>query len=99
PAANGFTQATTWNTEVGVEVLTQAAGCDVETARFEVLRYLAWPGQALAFSTGAKLWEDARNIALATGRFDERSFHSHALSLGPMGMGPLQQTLEELARA
>ncbi|WP_424798015.1 DUF885 domain-containing protein [Pseudactinotalea sp. Z1732] len=99
PAGNGFTQATTWTTDVGVQVLTQAAGCDTETARFEVVRYLGWPGQALAFSMGAKLWEDARSIALATGRFDERSFHQQALSLGPMGLGPLQQTLEELARA
>lgn len=96
---NAFTTATRWDPSVGVEVLTQAAGCDEETARFEVVRYLGWPGQALAFSTGARLWEDARAVALATGRFDERTFHARALSLGPMGMGPLAQTLEEMARA
>lgn len=99
PPGNGFTDATTWTPEVGVEVLTQAAGCDTETARFEVVRYLGWPGQALAFSMGARLWEQAREDALATGRFDERTFHRQALALGPMGMAPLAHTLEELARA
>ncbi len=97
--ANAFTTATRWDEHVGVEVLTQAAGCDEETARFEVVRYLGWPGQALAFSTGARLWEEAREAALATGRFDERTFHTEALRLGPMGMGPLRATLEEMARA
>ncbi|WP_202876913.1 DUF885 domain-containing protein [Ornithinimicrobium humiphilum] len=99
PAGNGFTEARAWTPEVGVEVLTQAAGCDTETAQFEVVRYLGWPGQALAFCMGARLWEQARETALATGRFDERSFHTQALALGPMGMGPLRETLEELARA
>lgn len=99
PEGNGFTRAQQWTPQVGVEVLTRAAGCDAETARFEVVRYLGWPGQALAFSTGARLWEEARTVALATGRFNERTFHMQALALGPMGMGPLRQTLEELARA
>lgn len=99
PAGNGFTQATRWTPEVGVEVLTQAAGCDQETARFEVVRYLGWPGQALAFAMGARLWEQAREVALRRGTLDERSFHQNALALGPMGMAPLQHTLEDLADA
>ncbi|MDO5739761.1 MAG: DUF885 domain-containing protein [Ornithinimicrobium sp.] len=99
PTHNGFTEATTWSPEVGVEVLTQAAGCDAETAGFEVVRYLGWPGQALAFGLGARLWEQARASALATGRFDERTFHMQALALGPMGMGPLQDALDGLTHA
>ncbi|AXH95752.1 DUF885 domain-containing protein [Ornithinimicrobium avium] len=96
--ANPFTQATRWEPGVGVEVLTQAAGCDEETARFEVVRYLGWPGQALAFALGARLWEDAREAALTRG-LDEHAFHAQALSLGPMGMAPLRATLAEAARA
>ncbi|WP_238154575.1 DUF885 domain-containing protein [Ornithinimicrobium sufpigmenti] len=99
PSGNDFTQATRWTREVGVEVLMQAAGCDAETARFEVVRYLGWPGQALAFSMGARLWEQAREVAMRRGTLDERSFHRQALALGPMGMAPLQTTLEDLAHA
>ncbi len=97
--ANAFTDATRWEPGVGVEVLTRAAGCDPETACFEVVRYLGWPGQALAFALGARLWEDAREAALAAGHLDERTFHTRALALGPMGMAPLRATLEEAARA
>ncbi|MFK5583459.1 DUF885 domain-containing protein [Serinicoccus sp. LYQ131] len=99
PADNGFTDATGWSIDVGVDVLTQAAGCDRETATFEVVRYLGWPGQALAFSTGARLWEEARHAALAGGRFTERSFHEQALGLGPMGMAPLRRSLAEMSHA
>lgn len=99
PAGNGFTQATRWTRAVGVEVLTRAAGCDEETARFEVVRYLGWPGQALAFAMGARLWEAAREVAMRRGSLDERSFHMQALALGPMGMAPLRTTLEALTDA
>ncbi|GAA3514958.1 DUF885 domain-containing protein [Actinocatenispora rupis] len=96
PPGNGFTDATRWTPELGVEFLTRIAGMDAATARFEVDRYLGWPGQALAFSVGARLWREARAAAeRAEGAgFDPARFHARALSLGPAGLDPLRTALE-----
>jgi uncharacterized protein (DUF885 family) len=90
PAGNGLTSLTEWNPEVGVAVLRLAGGVDETTARFEIDRYLGWPGQALAFRVGARLWRQLRDAAAARPGFDLREFHMHALRMGPMGLGPLR---------
>ena len=95
PAGNGFTEATTWTPEVGVEVLQRAGGLDEATARFEVDRYLGWPGQALAFRVGARVWQELREQASTRPGYTAKRFHMRALQLGPMGLGPLRA---ELAR-
>jgi uncharacterized protein (DUF885 family) len=99
PAGNGVTTATRWSREVGQDVLVAVAGMDRHTATFEVDRYLGWPGQALAFCVGARLWEQAVSSAreAAGTAYDEKAFHMSALRLGPMGLGPLQQLLAERA--
>lgn len=95
PAGNGLVPEVPWSIDLGVDTLQRLAGVDPETARFEVLRYLGWPGQALAFKVGARLWEQARDEA--RGRegadFSLRRFHARALGLGPMGLGPLRDAL------
>lgn len=87
--------ASRWSPELGAQVLHEIAQVDPQTARFEVDRYLGWPGQALAFAVGAKLWRDARLEAeqREDSAFDLRTFHTRALSLGPMGLGPLRDAL------
>ena len=82
-----------WTVADGVELLQNMAGCDETTARFEVDRYLGWPGQALAFRVGARLWQQVRRSAEARPGFDLREFHMRALRLGPMGLGPLREVL------
>lgn len=82
-----------WTVEDGVAMLQRMAGCDATTARFEVDRYLGWPGQALAFRIGARLWRSLRNAAASRDGFDAREFHMRALRLGPMGLGPLREVL------
>jgi uncharacterized protein (DUF885 family) len=88
-------EASRWTPELGVQMLHEVAQVDPQTARFEVDRYLGWPGQALAFAVGAKLWRDAREEAEQRegAAFDLRTFHTRALSLGPMGLGPLREAL------
>jgi uncharacterized protein (DUF885 family) len=93
PAGNGFTDATDWSPAIGAAVLRRAAGCDDITASFEVDRYLGWPGQALAFRVGARLWRQLRARAEDRPGFDLRTFHMRALRLGPMGLGPLREVL------
>jgi uncharacterized protein (DUF885 family) len=82
-----------WTPERGVRVLREAAGCDDPTARFEIDRYLGWPGQALAFRVGARLWRSLRDQAARRPGFDLREFHMRALRLGPMGLGTLREVL------
>ncbi|QCB95146.1 DUF885 domain-containing protein [Cellulomonas shaoxiangyii] len=83
-----------WTPELGVQVLREVAEVDATTAAFEVDRYLGWPGQALAFKVGARLWQQVRADAQArTDRLDLRDFHMTALGLGPMGLGPLRTAL------
>ncbi|GAA1640023.1 DUF885 domain-containing protein [Catellatospora bangladeshensis] len=98
PAGNGFTEATRWTPELAVDFLVQVAGLDRATATFEVDRYLGWPGQALAFKAGARLWAQARRDAetRAGAAFDRRRFHTDALRLGPMGLDPLRAVLTAL---
>jgi len=82
-----------WTVEGAVAFLQRMAGCDATTARFEVDRYLGWPGQALAFRVGARLWRRLRETAERRPGFDARRFHMRALRLGPMGLGPLKEVL------
>jgi uncharacterized protein (DUF885 family) len=91
--ANAFTDETRWTPEVAVDLLTRVAGLDAATARFEVDRYLGWPGQALAFKVGERLWWQARREAEARPGFDRKEFHQTALRLGPMGLDPLRAAL------
>jgi len=93
PPGNGLTDATAWTPEVGVAVLRAASGATDAAARFEVDRYLGWPGQALAFRIGARLWRQIREAAQRRPDFDLRTFHMTALRLGPLGLGPLRDHL------
>jgi uncharacterized protein (DUF885 family) len=65
--------------------------------RSEVDRYLGWPGQAISYKVGERVWLDARADAKQRHgpSFDLKAFHSYALDLGGMGLGPLR---DELAR-
>lgn len=79
-----------WTPELGVAVLEEVAEVDPVTARFEVDRYLGWPGQALAFKVGARLWQQVRQDAAGV---DLKTFHMAALGLGPMGLEPLRTAM------
>ncbi|NED97025.1 DUF885 domain-containing protein [Phytoactinopolyspora alkaliphila] len=98
PAGNGFVESETWTPEAGAEMLHRVAGVDPQTARFEVDRYLGWPGQALAFKVGSRLWHQVREEAQRArgSAFDLRTFHAEALALGPMGLDPLRAGLAML---
>ena len=66
--------------------------------RSEVDRYLGWPGQAISYKIGERVWLGARQTARqrAGDAFDLKTFHARALNLGPMG---LEQLRRELAGA
>jgi uncharacterized protein (DUF885 family) len=76
-------------------MLVELALVDPTLAGFEVDRYLGWPGQALAFKVGARLWDEARAASEARlgESFSLARFHREALGLGPMGLEPLRALL------
>lgn len=86
---NDVTDAAVWTPEIARDFLVHYGLVDPVTARFEVDRYLGWPGQALAFKVGAKLWHEAR----AASGVAPLDFHTRALALGPMGLAPLRDNL------
>lgn len=91
---NPYTDETEWTTELAERLLVELALTTAHTARFEVDRYLAWPGQALAFKAGQRLWNELRARAEARPGFVLKNFHRDALSWGPMGLGPLAELLD-----
>ncbi len=60
--------------------------------RFELDRYLGWPGQAPSYAVGQRLWEQVRDEAVARGT-SLKDFHMRALRLGSVGLDVLRQAL------
>jgi uncharacterized protein (DUF885 family) len=98
PGGTGFHEGETWNPELGWQFLRAHCRMDDEFLRFELDRYLGWPGQAPSYKVGERIWlqarEDARRRKGAA--FDLKDFHQQALDLGALGLDPLRQALERL---
>jgi uncharacterized protein (DUF885 family) len=86
-----------WNAESAREVLMNRALQDDAHARSEVDRYLGWPGQAISYKVGERVWmrvrEDAKKRLGAA--FSLKKFHSYALKLGPMGLDPFEAEIAQ----
>ncbi|MGZ4602485.1 MAG: DUF885 domain-containing protein [Kineosporiaceae bacterium] len=63
--------------------------------RFELERYLGWPGQAIAYKVGERAWLDLRERARARegDAFDLRDFHRRVLDLGSVGLDVLRSAV------
>jgi len=68
-----------------------------EFVRFEVNRYLGWPGQAPSYKVGQRIWEQLRDEAAARegSAFDIRAFHKRALDIGGVGLDTLRAALRD----
>ncbi len=94
----GFHPGETWTAELVLAFMREHSRIDDATLRFEVNRYLGWPGQAPSYKVGERLWLLARDEARARhgAAFDLRSFHRDALDLGSVGLDPLLVSLGRL---
>ncbi len=94
----GFHPGQTWTPELGFEFLTAHTRTDEEFLRFELDRYLGWPGQAPAYKVGERIWLQAREDARQRlgEAFDLKEFHRAALDLGCLGLDPLREALARL---
>ncbi|XBB70171.1 DUF885 domain-containing protein [Nocardioides sp. WV_118_6] len=100
PADNpfGWRPGETWNADLAYEFMRAHSRMDDGSLRFEVNRYLGWPGQAPSYKVGERIWLDARAAAQARhgAAFDLKAFHTAALDLGSLGLDPLQAALARL---
>ena len=86
----------TWTAELALPFAIERARFQGDDfMRSEIDRYLGWPGQAISYKVGEKVWLDARADAQQRhgASFDLKAFHSYALDLGSMGLGPLRDEL------
>jgi uncharacterized protein (DUF885 family) len=84
-----------WNAESSRKLLNEQALLDEDHSRSETDRYLGWPGQAISYKVGERVWMAAREDAKARlgSNFNMKKFHSYALKLGPMGLDPFAAEL------
>jgi uncharacterized protein (DUF885 family) len=97
PAGEQYHPGERWTPELALPFVI-GRSCEPEAfMRSEVDRYLGWPGQAISYKVGERVWLEARADAQRRhgAAFDLKKFHSYALDLGGMGLGPLR---DELAR-
>jgi uncharacterized protein (DUF885 family) len=85
-----------WTREQAVGYLVDECGSTKAGATNEVLRYMAWPGQALAYKLGELTILELRAKAeRALGaRFDPRAFHDALLEEGHLPMAMLQERMQ-----
>ena len=87
-----------WTPAAGFEFMMQNCSTDEPTLRFELDRYLGWPGQAPSYKVGERIWLEAREDARRRqgAAFDLSKFHADALNLGPLGLDPLRTALARI---
>jgi uncharacterized protein (DUF885 family) len=98
PADSPWRPGETWNAVLAWEFLHSRVHTDDGMLRFELDRYLGWPGQAPSYKLGERIWLQAREEARQRkgADFDLREFHSQALALGSLGLDPLREALARL---
>jgi len=85
----------TWTPEIALPFVIERSHFPADFMASEVDRYLGWPGQAISYKVGERVWLAARDAVKARdgAAFDLKEFHRRALDLGPMGLAQLQREL------
>ena len=81
-----------WSRQQMVDYFRQHTAMDEPNIQTEVDRYIAWPGQALAYKLGQMKIVELRERARAAlgDKFDLRSFHDAVLADGPLPLDVLE---------
>jgi uncharacterized protein (DUF885 family) len=81
-----------WNYDKAWAFLTAHANLAEGFLRFELDRYLGWPGQAPSYKIGERLWLQLRDDVRAREgeSFDLAAFHRRALDIGSVGLDVLR---------
>jgi uncharacterized protein (DUF885 family) len=95
PSDQPFHPGEHWSPELGLEFLIPRCPFEDAFARSEINRYLGWPGQAISYKVGEKVFLDARAEAKTAqaDAFVLRDWHTKALNLGPMGLAQMKREM------
>ncbi|WP_261163979.1 DUF885 domain-containing protein [Microbacterium sp. Marseille-Q6965] len=85
----------TWDAGYALDFMRRNVNMDDGFVRFEVNRYLGWPGQAPSYKVGQRIWEQVRDAYAAKrgADFSMKEFHKRALDLGGVGLDTLRMAL------
>jgi uncharacterized protein (DUF885 family) len=85
----------TWTADYAFDFLAKNVNMNAGFVKFEVNRYLGWPGQAPSYKVGQRIWEQLRDAAAAQAGadFSIKDFHRRALDLGGVGLDTLRTAL------
>jgi uncharacterized protein (DUF885 family) len=86
-----------WTRQQAIDYMAANTGLALRNIENEVDRYIAWPGQALAYKTGQLKIRELRTAAeRALGpRFDVRAFHDVVLGSGAVPLDVLDANVRE----
>lgn len=84
-----------WDADYALEFLRENVNMSDQFVRFEVNRYLGWPGQAPSYKVGQRIWEQVRDaVQDEEGEdFSFKAFHKRALDIGGVGLDTLRGVL------
>jgi uncharacterized protein (DUF885 family) len=90
-----------WSREQAVEYLANNTALSLHEVNTEINRYIAWPGQALAYKMGElKIKELRQRASTQLGdKFDIRKFHDTILSEGTLTLRLLDKLVEKYIKA
>jgi uncharacterized protein (DUF885 family) len=84
-----------WTYDKAWQFLRAHANMAEDFLRFELDRYLGWPGQAPAYKIGERLWLQLRDEVRSRqgDAFDIKAFHRRALDIGGVGLDTLREAV------
>ncbi|MEY3433047.1 MAG: hypothetical protein RL131_983 [Bacteroidota bacterium] len=86
-----------WSRQEAVDFLAKNSALSLHEVNTEINRYIAWPGQALAYKMGElKIKELRKKAESALGnKFDVRSFHDQLLSEGTLTLRLMEKLIDK----
>jgi uncharacterized protein (DUF885 family) len=89
-----------WTREQAMDYLRTRAALSEHEITTEVERYIAWPGQALAYKLGEiQIRRHRRDAEEKLGaKFDQRPFHDAILAIGSVPLPVLEERMAEFIR-
>jgi len=87
-----------WDADYALEFMLGNVNMPEAFVRFEVNRYLGWPGQAPSYKVGQRIWEQVRDDYRDRkgDAFDAKEFHKQALDLGSVGLDTLRTAMSKI---
>jgi uncharacterized protein (DUF885 family) len=84
-----------WTGDYAFGFLRKNVNMNDSFVKFEVNRYLGWPGQAPSYKIGQRIWEQLRDEYQRRegAAFEIKAFHKKALDIGGVGLDTLRSAL------